>query len=61
MLVDGILIAAGADLQIKNKFEKTALDEAVRSGKADFAKLLKEYQQALEERTARDIARKNSG
>jgi ankyrin repeat protein len=60
MRVGRFLIAAGADIHLKNKAGKTALEEAARFGKTDFVKLLTEYQEALDERKARDTARKYS-
>lgn len=61
MATGQFLVAAGASLSHQNRAVKTALQEAVRSGKTDFAKMLTEYQLALDERAERDIARKTSG
>jgi len=52
-----LLIAAGADIHHQNRAGKTALDEAIRSGKADFARILTDYDSQLQERAARDVSR----
>ncbi len=56
-----LLIGAGADIDHKNKAGHTALDEAMRAGQTQFADLIRNYQSALQDRTARDAARKASG